>query len=95
VRETEARKIVIGPVITEKGTRVQDKHNQFLFRVAADANKIQIRRAVELLFKVGVVDVRTITVHGKLRRIGRVEGRKPSWKKAIVSLKEGDTISFV
>lgn len=94
MRESEARQIIISPVITEKGTLLQEKNNQYLFRVAPRANKIQIRDAVGKIFNVKVTGVRVITVHGKMRRVGRAQGRKPGWKKAIVTLKEGDTIDL-
>ena len=94
MNESEARQLLIAPVITEKGTVLQEKHNQYLFRVAPRANKIQVREAVEKLFKVHVTGIRTVTVHGKMRRMGRNQGRKPSWKKAIVTLKEGETIDL-
>lgn len=95
MNESQARELLIAPVITEKGTVLQEKNNQYLFRVAPRANKIQVREAVEKIFKVHVTGVRTVTVHGKMRRLGRAQGRKPSWKKAIVTLKEGETIELV
>ncbi len=95
MNESQARELLIAPVITEKGTVLQEKNNQYLFRVAPRANKIQVREAVEKIFKVQVTGVRTVTVHGKMRRLGRAQGRKPSWKKAIVTLKEGETIELV
>ena len=95
MNEAEARKLIRSSVITEKGTLLQEKNNQYLFRVDPRANKIQIKAAIEKLFQVGVESVRTITVHGKKRRTGRTVGRKPSWKKAVVTLKEGDTIELV
>ncbi len=95
MNESQARELLIAPVITEKGTVLQEKNNQYLFRVSPRANKIQIREAVEKIFKVTVTSVRTVTVHGKMRRMGRAQGRKPSWKKAIVTLKEGETIDLV
>lgn len=94
MRESEARQLIVSPVITEKGTVIQDANNQYLFRVDSRANKIQISAAISKIFKVKVTGVRTITVHGKMRRIGRNQGRKPSWKKAIVTLKEGDMIDL-
>ena len=94
MKESEARQLIISPVITEKGTVLQEKNNQYLFRVAPRANKIRIREAIRMIFNVDVTEVRTITVHGKMRRVGRARGRKPSWKKAIVTLKEGDTIDL-
>ena len=95
MRDSEARQLIISPVITEKGTVLQEKSNQYLFRVAPRANKIQIADAISTIFKVEVTGVRTLTVHGKIRRIGRTQGRKPSWKKAIVTLKDGDTINLL
>ncbi|MDP8214465.1 MAG: 50S ribosomal protein L23 [Candidatus Euphemobacter frigidus] len=94
MKEIEARQLILNPVITEKGTGLQEKNNQYLFRVDPRANKIQIKEAIQKVFNVDVTSVRTITVHGKLRMVGRTQGRKPSWKKAIVTLKEGDTIDL-
>lgn len=85
------------PIVTEKITGLQDKR-QFSFEVAPHANKIQIAMAVEKKFKVTVVSVRTMVVKGKrktqLTRRGRFEGRKNTWKKAIVTLKEGEKIDY-
>ena len=85
------------PIVTEKITALQDRR-QFSFEVSLDANKIQIAQAVEKKFKVTVTSVRTMTVKGKrktqLTRRGRFEGRKNTWKKAIVTLKEGDKIDY-
>jgi len=80
-------------LVTEKGTRLQGQ-NQYLFRVAKDANKIEIRRAVEKLFNVRVTSVNTMHVGGKAKRGGRrfQPGRTASWKKAVVTLKAGDKI---
>jgi large subunit ribosomal protein L23 len=94
MRDSEARQLIISPVITEKGTVLQEANNQYLFRVDVRANKIQIAAAIAKIFKVEVTGVRTLTVHGKIRRIGRTQGRRPSWKKAIVTLKDGDTIDL-
>jgi len=68
--------------------------NQVLFKVRPDANKVEIKKAVEALFKVKVVKVRMIRYLGKIRRVGRSVGRLPQWKKAYVTLKEGDKIDF-
>lgn len=86
--------VVQGPVITEKGTLVGEAGNQVVFRVHPRANKIEIRQAVETLFKVRVVKVRTARQLGKVRRVGRHQGRRPDWKKAYVTLAEGDRIDF-
>ncbi|MGD9762625.1 MAG: 50S ribosomal protein L23 [Candidatus Binatia bacterium] len=86
--------IVTAPVITEKGTMVSAAGNQVLFRVRRDASKDDIRRAVEALFKVKVEKVRTLNLLGKTRRVGRHIGRRPAWKKAYVTLAEGQRIDF-
>jgi len=86
--------VVVGPVITEKGTMVQEQGNQVVFRVHPHANKVEIRRAVETLFKVKVEKVRTSKLMGKTRRVGKHLGRRPDWKKAYVTLAEGDRIDF-
>jgi large subunit ribosomal protein L23 len=86
--------VVRGPIITEKGTLVGEAGNQVVFRVHSEANKIEIRRAVETLFKVKVTKVRTARHLGKVRRVGKYAGRRPNWKKAYVTLAEGNRIDF-
>ncbi|MFN3477377.1 MAG: 50S ribosomal protein L23 [Candidatus Methylomirabilales bacterium] len=86
--------IILRPLITEKGTLLKEQANQYLFEVAKDANKIEVKQAVEVLFKVKVLDVHTISLKGKRRRLGRFVGRTPDWKKAVVTLKEGQSIEF-
>ncbi|MBI2087598.1 MAG: 50S ribosomal protein L23 [Deltaproteobacteria bacterium] len=86
--------IIEAPLITEKGSLLGEKANQVLFRVRPDANKIEVKKAVEGLFKVKVVKVRMTRYLGKVRRVGRNTGRLPQWKKAYVTLKEGDRIDF-
>jgi large subunit ribosomal protein L23 len=86
--------IVTSPLITEKGTLVSELGNQVLFRVRRDANKDEIRRAIETLFKVKVEKVRTLNLLGKTRRVGKHIGRRPAWKKAYVTLAEGQRIDF-
>lgn len=88
------RDTVLAPLISEKGSMLNESSNQVVFRVRPDANKIEIRQQVETLFKVTVLDVRTARYLGKKRRVGRNVGRLPLWKKAIVTLKEGDRIDF-
>ncbi len=90
----EPHQIIRRPLITEKGTGLKDHANQYLFEVARDANKIEIRRAIESLFRVKVLGVRTLSVKGKEKRVGRFVGRTPDWKKAVAILKEGDSIEF-
>ncbi len=95
MREEEARKVILSPVITEKGTELTEKHNQYFFRVHPASNKIQIKQAVERIFDVHVTGVRTMTIKKKKRRIGRSEGYRSGWRKAIVTLKAGDKIEYV
>ncbi len=78
------------PVITEKSTLVKENLRTVAFKVLRDANKIEIKDAVEKIFKVKVQSVRTANFHGKKRRQGRYVGRRPDWKKAYVTLKEGE-----
>ena len=82
--------VVLGPVVTEKTTGIQEKGRTLCFRVHPQANKIEIKRAVEKLFDVKVDSVRTIQVAGKLKRRGRSQGHASDWKKAYVTLKEGE-----
>lgn len=90
----EAYHIIRRPLITEKGTDLKEQANQYLFEVAGDANKIEIKRAIESLFRVKVRQVRTLSVMGKKKRLGRFVGRTSDWKKAVATLKEGETIEF-
>ncbi len=90
----EPRHIVRCARITEKGTRLREKQNGFLFEVARDANKIEIKQAIESIFNVKVDSVRTLRVHGKPKRMGRYAGHRPDWKKALVTLKKGQTIEL-
>lgn len=82
------------PRITEKGTRLKGKSNVLTFEVRTDANKVQVRKAIEGIFKVKVVDVTTVNVPGKRKRMGMREGRRSDWKKAYVTLKAGDKIDI-
>ncbi len=86
--------ILVRPVVTEKSTDLMTEHNQYVFQVAKKANKIEVRKAVEMVFGVRVSDVRTQVVRGDVRRVGQNLGRKPSWKKAIVTLHPEDTIDL-
>jgi len=99
--------VIKRPLLTEKSARLRETGGatfapaegeayaqKVVFEVARDANKIDIRRAVEQLFKVTVADVRTLVVRGKVKRVGRFSGQRPSWKKAFVTLKPGDNIEF-
>jgi len=86
----DARQIIVAPLITEKTTILKERKGILAFRVDRRANKIEIRRAVETLFKVKVAGVRTENVRGKEKRVGRYTGRRPDWKKAYVMLKPGE-----
>ena len=82
--------VIRGPVITEKSTDMKDEHRTVCFRVAREATKTEVRKAVEQMFGVKVASVRTAVVRGKVKRYGRFEGKRPDWKKAFVTLREGE-----
>ncbi len=90
----DPRQIVRRPLITERASQLQEDQNKYLFEVRQDANKIEIKRAMEAIFEVDVVKVNTSSVPGKMKRLGRFQGRRASWKKAIVTLAAGQTIDF-
>lgn len=90
-----AHRIIIQPYLTEKSANVSEGQNQQVaFKVAPNADKVAVRRAIEELFSVDVTSVRIMKVKGKKKRLGRFEGRRPDWKKAIVTLSEGDFINL-
>ncbi|OPX35773.1 50S ribosomal protein L23 [candidate division KSB1 bacterium 4484_188] len=95
----DPREVVIQPVLTEKALRLKESQNQYMFKVAPNANKIEIKRAVEKRFSVKVTDVRTLNVKPKPRqrftRGGRVTGFTSRWKKAVVTLAEGEKLDFL
>jgi len=86
--------IVLRPRVSEKGMAHVEGRNQYPFEVARGANKIEIAKAIETLFKVKVVQVQTMNMKGKSRRVGWVQGKTPGWKKAIVKLAEGERIDL-
>ena len=88
------RDVLVRPLVTEKSTRLMSEGNQYTFQVHPDATKVDIRRAVEELFKVKVLAVRTTWVRGKTRRFGRYVGKRPDWKKAIVKVAPGQRIEI-
>ncbi len=88
------REIIIRPLVTEKISNLQETENKVAFVVDRSANKIEIRKAVENKFNVQVKKVATINMKGKMKRLGRFEGRRSNWKKAVVTLREGFTIDF-
>ncbi len=85
---------VVRPLLTERSTVLKEKFNQYVFETSVSANKADIKRAIEELFKVKVEGVRTMIVGGKFRRYGRGGGVRPDWKKAVVTLKAGQKIDF-
>jgi large subunit ribosomal protein L23 len=102
-----AQSIIKRPLLTEKTARLRETggapsapaegeeySQKVVFEVARDANKIEIRQAIQDLFKVTVTGVRTVVARGKEKRVGRFQGRRPNWKKAFVTLKAGDNIEF-
>jgi large subunit ribosomal protein L23 len=89
----EARTLIKRPIITEKTTRLMEQ-NKYCFVVDPRANKTQIKQAVEEIFKVKVRSVNTLNFLGKIKRMGRHEGRRPSWKRAVVTLEKGSRIEF-
>jgi large subunit ribosomal protein L23 len=103
----DPQSIIKRPLLTEKSARLRETGGgasaaaegeeyaqQVVFEVARDSNKIEIKNAVQSLFKVSVIDVRTLVVRGKVKRVGRFSGQRPAWKKAFVTLKAGDNIEF-
>ena len=86
--------IIIRPVVTEKTSIQKEDFNQVSFEVDRRANRVEIRRAIEKIFNVKVADVKTMQVKGKVKRRGRVVGKRKDWKKAIVSLMPGERIDF-
>ena len=91
----ESYKILIRPILSEKMDNLKKVSNQYAFQVDRQTNKVDIKRAVEQRFNVNVEKVRTMIVRGKYRRMGRFEGKRANWKKAIVTLRQGDTIDYV
>jgi len=88
----DPRKIIKRPIITERSTYLQGNGNKYVFEVDRNANKIEIAYAVKKIFDVTVLDVQTLNMKGKPKKLGVFSGRRPNWKKAIVTLKEGDYI---
>jgi large subunit ribosomal protein L23 len=86
--------VIIRALVTEKGTRMRENGNRFLFQVHPNANKLEIKQAIESVFSVHVESVQTQNVMGKQKRLGRYVGSRSAWKKAIVTLREGDNIDL-
>ena len=86
--------ILIAPLVTEKSTLIREAHNQIVFRVSSRANKAEVKKAVEEALKVKVESVNIINVRGKTKRLGRFAGTRSSWKKGIVTLKQGEKVDL-
>jgi len=87
-------KVIKRPLITERGADMREQYNQYFFEVAPEANKLEIRQAVEHFFGVKVTQVRTMNCRGKIKRMGRYSGKRADWKKAIVTLAKDDSIDL-
>jgi large subunit ribosomal protein L23 len=87
--------VIKKPLITEKGSSLKEKQNKIVLQVATEANKIEIKNAVEAVFKVKVEDVKTMVFKGKKKRMGARSGVRSDWKKAVVTLKEGQTVEYL
>lgn len=88
-------KVILGPVVAEKASRVAESHNQVVLKVLPNATKTEIKQAVESLFEVEVASVSTANVKGKVKRTGRVMGKRADWKKAYVTLADGADLNFL
>ena len=95
IQQERLLKVLKAPHISEKATNNAEKGNTLVFKVALDANKVEIANAVEALFEVKVDSVRTVVVKGKTKRHGAKSGRRSDWKKAYVTLQEGQSLDFV
>ena len=95
MKQERIMNVLVAPHVSEKSTMVGEKNKQVVFKVAKDANKYEIKQAVELVFNVKVAQVRTLNVKGKTRTFRQKEGRRKSWKKAYISLVEGQDINFL
>ena len=87
-------KVIKRPLITEQGNAMREANNQYIFEVAPEANKHEIRQAVEHFFGVKVTNVRTMNYRGKIKRMGRFAGKRADWKKAVVTLAKDDSIDL-
>lgn len=94
VNEQRLYQILLAPIVSEKSTRLADKNRQVAFEVRTDANKQEVKAAVEKAFEVEVESVQIVNVRGKIKRFGRTPGQRRNWKKAYVRLKEGFDIDF-
>ena len=95
MKEERLHQVLLRPIVSEKSTTRAEKHNQVVFEVLQDANKVEVRRAVEKLFDVNVESVQLINVRGKVKRFGKTPGQRSNWKKAYVRLGKGQDIDFL
>ncbi len=95
MNENRLMQVLLAPHISEKSANAADQSNQYVFKVATDSNKAEIKGAIELMFKVDVEDVKTVNVKGKVKRHGNRLGKRSDWKKAYIRLKQGQEIDFV
>lgn len=93
--ESRLMKVLVAPLMSEKTARLADRSRQYAFKVAADATKPEIRQAVEMLFSVKVTGVQVANMPGKTKRFGQTMGKRSDWKKAFVTLAEGNDINFM
>ncbi len=94
IQEIKLATVIQAPIITEKSSIVGDQSNQYIFKVTKSANKLQIKKSVELMFNVEVASVRVLNVKGKTKRFGRSLGKRSDWKKAYVKLQSGHSIEL-
>ena len=94
MNEYDLATVLLSPLVSEKGERIGEKENRYIFKVRKSATKLQIRKAVEAMLKVEVESVQTLNLKGKKKRFGRTMGKRPDWKKAYVKLKPGHEIDF-
>jgi large subunit ribosomal protein L23 len=90
----DSHNVIKKPLLTEKSSRMSEQENKYSFSVAKSANKVEIKKVVEELFRVKVTCVNTITMRGKKKRVRHRIGKTPDWKKAVVTLRQGDKIDF-
>ena len=93
--ESRLMKVLVAPLVSEKTARLADRNRQYVFKVVGDASKPEIRQAVELLFNVKVTGVQVANMPGKVKRSGQTYGKRSDWKKAFVTLAEGNDINFM
>lgn len=90
----EIRQIILEPIVTEKSTTARETQNRYSFKVQPKSSKDQIAKAVEEIFNVHVIKVNTMNMRGKMKRLGRNRGRKSAWKKAVVTIAQGESVDF-